>query len=79
MKKIFLLLFSATFLSLFLLTSCESSQISYTDFIITEENRNLIGFKDCENEVLEIPETFKGDDGIWYKVIGIADNAFYSF
>ena len=47
------------------------SNISYTDFTVTEKNRDMIGFKGTENEELVIPETFKGEDGVWYRLTEI--------
>lgn len=45
------------------------------DFVVTESNRYMIGYTD-ETTELVIPETFQGSDGIWYRVIGIDNNAF---
>ncbi len=45
----------------------------YVDFIITRENRSKIGYTD-ETTDLVISETFYDEvDGVWYKVVGIAD------
>ena len=51
------------------------SPIEYVDFTITAENRHMIGYTD-ETTELNIPSTFQGEDGTWYRVTSIGDNAF---
>lgn len=48
----------------------------FNEFVITEENREMIGYTDDTTELV-IPETFQ-KDGIWYRVVGIGDNAFWN-
>ena len=48
---------------------------TYVDFVITSENRHMIGYT-SETEDLVIPETFQDADGTWYRVVGIDDYAF---
>ena len=63
---------------LFFTAGAENADITYTDFTVTEKNRDMIGFKGAENEALVIPETFKGEDGVWYRVTAIDLFAFAS-
>ena len=49
----------------------------YTAFIITGDNRSLIGYE-YNTTYLVIPETFTGEDDTKYKVIGIEQQAFRS-
>lgn len=49
----------------------------YTQFVITAENRHMVGCTDSTSR-LNIPATFKGEDGVWYKVTEIGDGAFAS-
>lgn len=46
------------------------------DFTVTEDNREKIGFKGTENEILTIPCAFKDEDGKWYKIIGFKSGCF---
>ena len=57
-------------------TNC-TFEITYTNFIIFESNRDKIGYTGVEEEILSIPETFQDVDGTWYKVTGIGYTAFY--
>lgn len=50
----------------------------YTPFTVLNNNRAKVGFKGIENEVLNIPATFKDEDGTWYKVTSIGIQAFSS-
>jgi len=47
-----------------------------TDFEVTADNRHLVGYKGTEGENLVIPAVFE-QDGIWYRVTSIGENAFY--
>ena len=49
--------------------------IKTVDFVITRENRAMIGY-DEENENLVIPAVFQDGD-TWYRVVEISDKAFY--
>lgn len=49
----------------------------YTDFTITQSNRYMIGYTN-ETTDLEIPYKFQSEDGSWYKITTIGDNAFLS-
>ena len=46
-----------------------------TPFVITAENKHLIGFTDDTSDLV-IPETFTDDNGVTYKITGIDTNAF---
>lgn len=51
----------------------------YEDFKITQSNRAKIGYTDDKTNLI-IPATFQDEDGTWYRVTAINDNAFpYSF
>lgn len=50
----------------------------YTDFVVTAQNRHMVGFKGIDKENLVIPAMFTGEDGVNYKVVAIGDNAFQS-
>ena len=63
---------------LFFTAGAENADITYTDFTVTEKNRDMIGFKGTENEELVIPETFNSEDGVWYRVTEIDLFAFAS-
>lgn len=52
------------------------TNIEYAEFLVTKENRYMIGYTGEQNEELVIPSIFKADDGTWYKVTGIDDMAF---
>lgn len=56
------------------LTGC-ATQRAYTDFTVTAENRDVVGYEEG-TVTLSIPETFKGEDGVWYRVTSIDDYAF---
>ncbi len=47
-----------------------------TNFEITKNNRERIGYKGIEGEVLVIPAVFQSQDGAWYRVTAIQDSAF---
>ena len=49
-------------------------EVVYQDFTITADNRHMIGYTD-ETTNLVIPATFEYD-GVWYRVVGIGDEAF---
>lgn len=48
---------------------------AYTPFTVTQENREMIGYTSNTSR-LNIPATFQGDDGVWYKVTTIGQGAF---
>ena len=47
-----------------------------TNFEITKNNREQIGYKGTEGEVLVIPAVFQTQDGAWYRVTAIQDAGF---
>lgn len=50
-----------------------NTTITYTDFVITVENRHKIGFTNQTTD-LEIPETFYDEENqTWYRVVGIEE------
>ena len=49
--------------------------ITPTDFIITSANRNMVGYTGEAGENLVIPTVFQ-NDGAWYRVTSIDNNAF---
>lgn len=51
------------------------AKFDYRDFIITSSNRTQVGYV-TDITSLVIPETFLGDDGVWYRVTGIGSDAF---
>ena len=55
-------------------TKLESNCVMFEDFIITDSNRNMIGYTN-ETTNLVIPKTFEYE-GKYYKVISIGDDAF---
>ena len=50
--------------------------IHYVDLTVMNYNRDKIGYAGAAGENLVIPETFKGTDGVWYRVTGIGTDAF---
>jgi len=78
MKKIIAVVILLLCSVVFFTAGAENTDITYTDFTVTENNRDIIGFKGTENEELIIPETFKGEDGVWYRVTEIDLFAFAS-
>lgn len=51
--------------------------IEYIPFTITPSNRTEVGYTGAVDENLVIPETFRGSDGNYYKVVAIGGNAFH--
>lgn len=49
----------------------------YTPFTVTRANRGMIGYTDQVTNLV-IPATFQGEDGTWYKVTSIGEDAFNS-
>ena len=48
-----------------------------TDFTVTSDNREMIGYTGAESENLVIPAVFE-NNGAWYRVTAICDLAFYN-
>lgn len=49
---------------------------TYTEFIVTADNRSKVGFTGSENEALKIPATFYDEeDDTWYKVVAIGTDS----
>ena len=46
-----------------------------TEFVVTQDNRHMVGYTGVAGENLTIPAVFEYD-GIWYKVTGIGDSTF---
>lgn len=56
----------------------EFADVEYTDFTVTQENRDKIGYNSYSTSDLNISATFYDEeDGVWYKVTAIGDYAFY--
>lgn len=51
------------------------AKFDYKDFVITISNRAQVGYVEGMTNLV-IPETFLGDDGVWYRVVGIGSDAF---
>ena len=61
--------------------TCPNCDDSYTEaivpteFTVTSENREMVGYTGATGEVLDIPAVFQ-NDGVWYRVTSIGDFAF---